>query len=108
MAGIATRLPAGQSGVRFPVQAKYLSLLQNNHTGSGHQNSLLFNRYWGYFPGVKRPGYEAEHSPSIATIKRRATPLRGRHCLEDPLLIYRSVNKKRSRTNVGSQHKLLS
>jgi len=35
MAGIANRLLAGQSGVRIPVQAKYLNLLQNVHTGCG-------------------------------------------------------------------------
>jgi hypothetical protein len=52
----------------------YLSdfpLSQTVETGSGGPNSLLFNGNWGYFPGVKRPEGDVDHSPPYTTEVRK-------------------------------------
>jgi len=40
-----------------------LSLLHNVDTDSGTHPASCFSGYWG-FPGVKRLGYETNHSPA--------------------------------------------
>jgi hypothetical protein len=59
-----TRLWDGRSGVRISIETRDFSVLQNVQTGSEGPPSLLFNTYRGvFFPGIKRPGLEAGHSP---------------------------------------------
>ena len=49
---------------QIPVGARYFSFLQK------HPPSLLFNGYWVYFPGAKRPRREVKHSsPFDAEVK---------------------------------------
>jgi hypothetical protein len=62
--GLATRIWAGRSGVRFPfLLSKHPDRLWGLH-------SLLFSTYLGYFPGVERPRCEVNHSPpSNAEVK---------------------------------------
>jgi hypothetical protein len=58
----ATWLGAGRSGVRIPAGARDFSLLQNIRTVyQAHPAS------WGSFPGIKRPGREANHSPLFSS-----------------------------------------
>jgi hypothetical protein len=61
-------LRAGWSGVRVPTGAGNFSLHHRVQTGSGaHQASYpVGNR--GSFPGVKRPGREADHS-SLSSVE---------------------------------------
>ena len=55
--GLATRLLAGLSGVRFPF------LLSKHPDRLWGPPNLLFSKYWGYFPGVEWPMCEVNHSP---------------------------------------------
>jgi hypothetical protein len=56
------------SKVRFPAGARNFSLHYRVHNGSGaHQASCPMGTR-GSFPGVKRPGHEADHSP-LSSVK---------------------------------------
>jgi hypothetical protein len=64
--GIATRSRAGRPSNRssFPAGARYFSFLHGDHSGS------WANAFPSSFPGVKRPGCEADHtSVSSAEVK---------------------------------------
>jgi hypothetical protein len=50
-----------QSGVRIPVGARYVSLLQDIQTGSGAY-SASFPMGTEFFPRVKWPGCYVDHS----------------------------------------------
>jgi hypothetical protein len=100
MFGIATRLPAEQSGVRIPVEAKYLNLLQKSTPALGPPNSLLFKGYCGSFTGVRRPGREVDHSPSTATVGNNVRYSDWVSLLGEFTAGLRSVNSKRLRTTV--------
>jgi hypothetical protein len=66
--GIATGYGAGRSGDQIPVGARFFAHVQ---TGPGaHLPSYTIGI--GFFPGVKRPGRDAEHTPPS---KRRGHPL---------------------------------
>jgi hypothetical protein len=55
-------LRPGQSGDRIPVGARFSALVQN---GPGaHTTSYIIGT--GSFPGVKRPGSDADHPPHLA------------------------------------------
>ena len=60
---MATMLQAGRSGVRIPEGARDYSLLQNVQSGLGPTQP---SNQWvpGFFPGVKRPDCEVDHSSS--------------------------------------------
>jgi hypothetical protein len=59
--GIATELRAGRSGHRIPVGARFSALVQ---TGPGaHPASCTMGT--GSFPGIKRPGRDADPSPLL-------------------------------------------
>jgi hypothetical protein len=75
--GIETRLRVRRSGARIPAGARDFSLLQ---IGPGAHPAS--DAYRGYFPEIKRPGYDVEHSPpSNAEVKNKwtyaSTPLHG-------------------------------
>jgi hypothetical protein len=58
------------SRVRFPAGAENFSLHYRNHNGSGTHPASYPKGTKGSFPGVKRPGHEADHSPpSSAEVK---------------------------------------
>ena len=60
--GIATELPAGRSGDRIPVEARFSAPVQ---TGPGtHPASYTMGTR--SFPGVKRPGRGVDHPPHLA------------------------------------------
>jgi len=64
--GVRTTLCDGRSGVRIPVGARDFSFLQIVRIGSVHplpHRRLQFNWYRDYFPVVKRPRPEVNHSP---------------------------------------------
>ena len=62
----------GRSGVPIPVGAIFSSVtLPYRLRGP---SSLLFNGYRGSFPGVKRPGREADHSPPSSVEVSGAAP----------------------------------
>jgi hypothetical protein len=50
---LVTKLRAGRSGVRIPVETRDSSLLQYVQTGSGGPPFLLFYRHYGSFFVVK-------------------------------------------------------
>jgi hypothetical protein len=50
-------------GVKSPAGAREFSLLHSVQTGSGAHPASYPNGTWGSIPGVKRKGYEADHSP---------------------------------------------
>jgi hypothetical protein len=52
----------GWAGVRVPVGSKIFTSPYRPDRLWGPPN-LLYNGYWGSFPGVKRQGREADHSP---------------------------------------------
>jgi hypothetical protein len=52
---IATRLRAGRSGGRVPVEGETFSLLQNRPDRLWGPLSLLYNGYRGTFQGLRRP-----------------------------------------------------
>jgi hypothetical protein len=69
--GIATGYGLDDRGVaiRVPVGSRILSSPCPDRLW-GPPN-LLSNGNWGLFPpGVKRPGYEADHSPPSAEVKK--------------------------------------
>jgi hypothetical protein len=58
------------TGVRFPTVVRDFSLLDSVQTDFGAHPSSYPMGTGGFFPGVKRPGCEADHSPpSSAEIK---------------------------------------
>jgi hypothetical protein len=58
------------SGVRFPAGAGNFSLHHRVQNGSGAHRASYPRGTRGLFPGVKRPGREADHSPpSSAEVK---------------------------------------
>jgi hypothetical protein len=61
---LVTRLQAGRSGVRIPVEARDFSLLQKRIYRLWGPPSILFHGYRGCFPGLKRPGRVVNHSPA--------------------------------------------
>ena len=62
--GIATGYGAGRSGDRIPVGARFSAPLQ---TGPGaHPASCTMGT--GVFPGVKRPGRDADPSPPSSAV----------------------------------------
>ena len=66
--GIATRLRAGRFGNRGKGR-RLFSSAKTSRPALG-PSSFLFNRYWGCFPGLKRPGREVNHPlPSSAEDK---------------------------------------
>jgi hypothetical protein len=70
--GIATRygLDERMICVRFHAGAGNFSLRYHVQTGSGTHPAFYPMGTGGCFPGVKRPGHEADHSPlSSAEIK---------------------------------------
>jgi len=60
------------SGVRFPARSGNFSLLHRVHTGSGAQPASYSFGTGGCFPGGRRPGREADHSPSSSTEVKNA------------------------------------
>jgi hypothetical protein len=57
-------------GVWVPVESRIFSSPRRPNRSSSSPN-LLFNRYRGPFPGVKRPGREADHStPASAEVNK--------------------------------------
>jgi hypothetical protein len=67
-AGIATNTGL-MTGFRFPVR-EYFSLLHSVQTGSGTQPDSCRMGNGCSFPGVKRPGREADYTPpSSAEVK---------------------------------------
>jgi hypothetical protein len=84
VAMIATgyKLDDRSSSIRFPARARNFSLLHRGQTGCGFQPVSYPVGSGGSFPGVKRPGREADHSPpSSAEVKNAwrytSTPWRG-------------------------------
>ena len=63
LVGILPRLRVGRSGVRIPARARDISLSKSPDQLWGPP-SFLFSGYRGSFPRIKRPGREADHSPS--------------------------------------------
>jgi hypothetical protein len=61
---VVTRLRAWRSGFRIPSGAKDFSLLQSLQNGFGANSATYFVGTAVFFPGVKRPEFEAEHSLS--------------------------------------------
>jgi hypothetical protein len=60
------------SRVRFPAGAGNFSLHHRVQNGSGAHPASYPRGTRGSFPGVKRPGHEADHSsPSSAEVKER-------------------------------------
>jgi hypothetical protein len=59
------RLDDQMIGVRFPVWAGNFSLHHRVQTGSGAHPASYTIDIEGCFPGVKRPGCEADHPPPI-------------------------------------------
>jgi hypothetical protein len=55
------------SGVRYPAGAGNFSLSHRVQNGSGTHPVSYPMRTRGSFPGVKRPGREADHSPPSST-----------------------------------------
>jgi hypothetical protein len=67
--GITTKLRAGRSRVRMPVQARYFLFLKTSRLALGPP-SFLFSGYRRSFPGLKRLRREANlSSPSSAEFK---------------------------------------
>jgi hypothetical protein len=66
----ATRLWTGRSWVRIPAGERYCSLLQTVHAGFVAHPASCSVGAEVFFPGVKRPGQEVDHSPpSSAKVK---------------------------------------
>jgi hypothetical protein len=66
----SAELRSRRSGVRIPAGAEKFSLYHLIQTGSGGHPASYPLDTMGSFPGVKRPGREADHSPpSNAEIK---------------------------------------
>jgi hypothetical protein len=67
--GTATgyRLDGRGVGVRVPVRARFF--LHVAQTGSGAHPAFYSMGIEGSFPGGKRPGREADHSPPSAEVK---------------------------------------
>jgi hypothetical protein len=60
--------------VRFPAEARNVSLLHKVETGSGAHPASYAIGTGGCFPGVKRQQREADYSPlSIAEVKNNGT-----------------------------------
>jgi hypothetical protein len=58
------------AGIRFPAGVRHFSLLYSIQTDSGAHSASCPVGNGGSFPGVKRPGREADHSPpSSAEVK---------------------------------------
>jgi len=80
MCQFSFRLPLGQGDivatgwtvrVRTPVGGKRFPPLLTRPDRQWRPPSILCNRYWGCFPGVKRPGRGVEHPPpSSAEVKK--------------------------------------
>jgi hypothetical protein len=72
--GTATGLRVWRSGLQIPVLARhrvhYSSITRPDRPWG--PPSVLYNRYRGSFPVVKRPGREVDHSPPfIAKVKNK-------------------------------------
>jgi hypothetical protein len=68
-------LRAGWSRVRVPTGGGNLHLHHHVQTGSGAHPASYPTDTRGSFPGVKRPGREADHSPpSSAKVKEWVQP----------------------------------
>jgi hypothetical protein len=61
--GIAQSAKRRAIEVQLLAEAKDFSLLRGVQTGSGSHLASHTMRIGGPFPGVKRPGLEADHSP---------------------------------------------
>jgi hypothetical protein len=66
---VAYGLRTRWSGFRIPAGIGYFSPLRNVQTGSGVKSSFLFSGYRSFFPGVRRPEREADHSYSSVKVK---------------------------------------
>jgi hypothetical protein len=62
-AGIAQSVTGWTAGVWLPAGIRDLYLLHSAQTGSGAHAASYSVGTGGFFPGVKRPGPEADHSP---------------------------------------------
>ena len=75
---IVTKRPFGRSGVRIPLWASVLALLQNVQTSSGAPPRLLLN-VLGFVPGIEWPGPEVSHLHLVPTFRmsgdKRVLPL---------------------------------
>ena len=60
--GTASSRRIGRAGFRIPSRARDFCPKPPDRLWGPH--SLLFSRYWGSFPEVKRPGREVYYSPS--------------------------------------------
>jgi hypothetical protein len=58
------------TGVRFPGGVREFSLLHSVQTDSKDHPASYAMGFGGSFPGLKRQGREADHSPSSAEVKK--------------------------------------
>jgi hypothetical protein len=58
-----SQVPSWAAGIRFPVGAGDFSMFHSVQTGSGAQAASYPMGTRGSFPGDKRQGREADHSP---------------------------------------------
>ena len=95
-------------GDRILVMPKFSTPVQ---TDPGDQTCLLYNGYWVFFLGVKRPGRAANHSPqSSAEFKEKVQPYLYTHCEPSwpvlgwplPLLSHSIIALRRGSTRLHS------